>query len=89
MSVHGIWLAETVHTESEYRVPTEPDLSTTDVCYKAVVYGTQLAIHFMRQNAVPGGFIVATASAVALYPVASLPEYTGAKAAVRRAHSPE
>lgn len=76
------------HTDLTYSVPPEPDLSTTDVCYKGVVYGTQLAVHFMRQNPTPGGFIIATASAVALYPVASLPEYTGAKAAVLNPRNP-
>ncbi|KAF2751695.1 15-hydroxyprostaglandin dehydrogenase [Sporormia fimetaria CBS 119925] len=40
------------------RVPPKPDLLCTDVDYKGVVYGTQLAIHFMRKNAVAGGKIV-------------------------------
>ncbi|KAJ5184278.1 hypothetical protein N7492_001894 [Penicillium capsulatum] len=35
-------------------VPPEPDLSTTDVDYKAVIYGVQLATHFMRHNPQPG-----------------------------------
>jgi NAD(P)-dependent dehydrogenase (short-subunit alcohol dehydrogenase family) len=48
------------------------------------VYGTQLAIHFMRKNKVPGGRIVATASVAAIYPHPSYPEYNGAKAAVSR-----
>lgn len=63
-----------------------------------MVYGTQLAIHFMRKNKVPGGKIVATASVAAIVPhetyddskaCASIqadrsryPEYDGAKAAV-------
>lgn len=46
------------------------------------MYGTQLAIHFMRKNPTPGGRIVATASAAALYPHETYPEYDGAKAAV-------
>ena len=46
------------------------------------MYGTQLAIHFMRKNKVPGGKIVATISAAALYPHETYPEYDGAKAAV-------
>jgi NAD(P)-dependent dehydrogenase (short-subunit alcohol dehydrogenase family) len=57
-------------------------LLTTDIDYKGVVYGTQLAIHFMRKNKVPGGRIVATASAAAIYPHETYPEYDGAKAAV-------
>jgi NAD(P)-dependent dehydrogenase (short-subunit alcohol dehydrogenase family) len=52
------------------------------VDYKGVIYGTQLAIHFMRKNKVPGGRIVTTASAAAIYPHESYPEYDGAKAAV-------
>jgi short-subunit dehydrogenase len=47
-----------------------------------VVYGTQLAIHFMRKNTVPGGKIVTTVSAAALYPHETYPEYDGAKSAV-------
>ncbi|KAH7126756.1 15-hydroxyprostaglandin dehydrogenase [Dendryphion nanum] len=39
-------------------IPPKPDLSCTDVDFKGVVYGTQLAIHFMRKNEVPGGKIV-------------------------------
>lgn len=32
------------------------------------MYGTQLAIHFMRKNKAPGGKIVATASVAAIVP---------------------
>jgi NAD(P)-dependent dehydrogenase (short-subunit alcohol dehydrogenase family) len=63
-------------------IPPEPDTSCTDVDYKGVVYGTQLAIHFMRKNAVPGGKIVCTASVAGLFPFEIIPEYCGAKAAV-------
>jgi NAD(P)-dependent dehydrogenase (short-subunit alcohol dehydrogenase family) len=63
-------------------VPPEPDLYCTDVDYKGIVYGTQLAIHFMRKNAVPGGKIVCTASIAGLFPFEIIPEYCGAKAAV-------
>ena len=64
------------------RIPPKPDLSCTDVDYKGVVYGTQLAIHFMRKNKTPGGKIVATASVAAIIPHETYPEYDGAKAAV-------
>jgi hypothetical protein len=57
-------------------------LACTDVDYKGVVYGTQLAIHFMRQNHIPGGKIIATASVAGVYPHETYPEYNGAKAAV-------
>ncbi|KAH7406051.1 15-hydroxyprostaglandin dehydrogenase [Phaeosphaeria sp. MPI-PUGE-AT-0046c] len=69
------------HRNSD-KVPPKPDLSCTDVDYKGVVYGTQLAIHFMRKNKVPGGKIVATASVAAIVPHETYPEYDGAKAAV-------
>lgn len=49
---------------------------------KGVYYGTQLAIHFMRKNKVPGGNIVVTASASSLYPHECYIEYSGSKAAV-------
>jgi NAD(P)-dependent dehydrogenase (short-subunit alcohol dehydrogenase family) len=61
-------------------------LACTDIDYKGVVYGTQLAIHFMRKNKVPGGNIVATASVAAVVPHESYPEYAGAKAAVCLQH---
>ena len=67
---------------SESRIPPAPDLSTTDVDFKGVVYGTQLAIHFMRKNSTPGGKIVATASVAGIVPHETYPEYDGAKAAV-------
>jgi NAD(P)-dependent dehydrogenase (short-subunit alcohol dehydrogenase family) len=63
-------------------IPPAPDLSCTDVDYKGVVYGTQLAIHFMRQNQPPGGVVVATASIAAVHPHPAWAEYNGAKAAV-------
>lgn len=63
-------------------IPPAPDMSCTDVDYKGVVYGTQLAIHFMRKNPVPGGAIVATASIAAVHPHPTFPEYNGAKAGV-------
>ena len=63
-------------------IPPKPNTLCTDVDYKGVVYGTQLAIHFMRQNEPAGGSVVTTASIVGVHPFASLPEYCGAKAAV-------
>ncbi|KAK0873402.1 hypothetical protein LTR87_012030 [Friedmanniomyces endolithicus] len=63
-------------------IPPAPDLKCTDVDWKGVLYGTQLAIHFMRKNPTPGGVIVATASIVAMHPHPSYAEYNGTKAAV-------
>jgi NAD(P)-dependent dehydrogenase (short-subunit alcohol dehydrogenase family) len=50
--------------------------------YKALVYGTQLAIHFMRRDTTPGGVIIATSSIVGVHPHSTYPEHSGAKAAV-------
>ncbi|TPX16546.1 uncharacterized protein E0L32_003840 [Thyridium curvatum] len=67
-------------------VPPEPNLLCTDVDYKGVLYGTQLAVHFMRHNPPgsggPGGKIVCTASNAGVHPHRSYPEYNGAKAGV-------
>lgn len=63
-------------------VPSKPAFLSTDVCYKGFLYGVQLAIHFMRQNATPGGQIIATSSIASIHPHHTFPEYNGAKAAV-------
>lgn len=59
-----------------------PSTKCTDVDYKGLIYGTQLAVHFMRQNKQPGGAIIATSSIAGMHPLSSFPEYSGAKAAV-------
>ena len=63
-------------------IPPCPDLSVVDINYKGVVYGTQLAVHFMRHNPQPGGRIVVTGSIGAVFPHQSYPVYCGTKAAV-------
>ncbi|KAG9240544.1 15-hydroxyprostaglandin dehydrogenase [Calycina marina] len=45
-------------------IPPAPNLACIHVDYKGVVYGKQLAIHFMRKNPTPGGNIVATATVI-------------------------
>lgn len=65
-------------------VPPEPDLSCTDIDVKGVIYGTMLAVHYMRHNparAPKGGRIIVTGSIASLWPVAIIPEYSAAKAA--------
>ncbi|KAJ5775875.1 uncharacterized protein N7511_000886 [Penicillium nucicola] len=57
-------------------IPAPPDLSVVDINYKGVVYGTQLAIHFMRHNPQPGVALLSQ-GALAAYPV-----YCGTKASV-------
>jgi hypothetical protein len=71
-----------VDSIQQISIPPKPNTACTDVDYKAIVYGVQLAIHFMRKNSTPGGKIVATASIAAVHPHSSYPEYCGAKAAV-------
>ncbi|KAK7703275.1 hypothetical protein SLS64_009252 [Diaporthe eres] len=63
--------------------PPEPDLSCTDIDVKGVIFGTELAVHYMRHNPeqARGGKIIVTGSAAAIYPVVNLPEYSAAKAA--------
>ncbi|EQB55665.1 short chain dehydrogenase [Colletotrichum gloeosporioides Cg-14] len=61
-------------------LPPKPNLGCTDVNFKGLVYGTQLAIHFMRKNETPGGSIIATSSNAAVIPHEAAPEYCGAKA---------
>ncbi|CAG8107319.1 unnamed protein product [Penicillium salamii] len=63
-------------------VPPCPDMSLVDVNYKGVVYGTQLAVHFMRHNPQPGGKVVVTGSIGGVFPHSSYPVYCGTKAAV-------
>lgn len=66
-------------------LPPEPDLSCTDTDYKGVIYGVQLARHFMRYNQPqPGGRIVVTSSVGGVFPHPAYPEYNGAKAAVNQ-----
>ncbi|KAM0278484.1 hypothetical protein ACHAQH_005151 [Verticillium albo-atrum] len=42
------------HRDSD-KIPPKPSLLCTDIDWKGVVYGTQLATHFMRKNKTPGG----------------------------------
>jgi len=63
-------------------LPAEPNLSATEVNWKGTIYGTVLAIHFMRHNPTKGGKIIATGSTLGIYGTATFPEYSGTKAAV-------
>ncbi|CAI7608134.1 unnamed protein product [Penicillium pancosmium] len=65
-------------------VPPAPKLDVVDINYKGVVYGTQLATHFMRYNSQPGGRIVITGSIGGVFPHESYPIYCGTKAAVNQ-----
>lgn len=61
-------------------LPEEPDLSCTDTNVKGVIYGTRLAIHFMRHNPTPGGKIIVTGSMIGVHPCPTFPEYCATKA---------
>lgn len=63
-------------------LPEEPDLSCTDTNVKGVIYGTRLAIHFMRHNPTPGGKIIVTGSMIGVHPCPTFPEYCSSKANV-------
>ncbi|KAI6288283.1 hypothetical protein MCOR28_011765 [Pyricularia oryzae] len=64
-------------------VPPEPKLGCSDVNFKGVVYGTELAQHYMRHNKPKrGGKIIVTGSIAGLFPLPTYPEYSSAKAAV-------
>ncbi|KAK4207009.1 NAD(P)-binding protein [Rhypophila decipiens] len=66
-------------------VPPEPDTTATDVDFKGVIYGTYLAVHFMRFNKSSTGYtpkIIATSSCAGVAPHPALPQYSGAKAGV-------
>jgi 15-hydroxyprostaglandin dehydrogenase (NAD) len=59
--------------------PSKPDTSVIDIDLTAVYYGIKLFAHYASQNPIPGGKIVATASAAGLYPSPGIPMYAGAK----------
>lgn len=61
-------------------LPPKPALKSIKACYESFLYGVQLAIHFMRRNATPGGQIIATSSIASIHPHQTFPEYCGAKA---------
>lgn len=63
-------------------VPAEPNLKIVDVVLKGTIYTAFLALHYFRQNQVPGGKMTLTASSAALYPVWEAPLYTACKHAV-------
>lgn len=70
-------------TASVDDVPPQPDLSCTDIDVKGVIYGTMLAVHYMRHNPAhaKGGKIIVTGSTAAIFPLPIMPEYCAAKAA--------
>ncbi|ETS79981.1 hypothetical protein PFICI_07510 [Pestalotiopsis fici W106-1] len=65
-------------------IPPEPALKSIKACYESLLYGVQLAIHFMRMNSTPGGSVVTTSTIASVHPHQTFPEYCGAKAAVNQ-----
>jgi NAD(P)-dependent dehydrogenase (short-subunit alcohol dehydrogenase family) len=66
-------------------VPPEPSTGCTDAHFKAVMYGTTLAMHYMRHNSpTPGGKIIATTSMLGIHPCPTFPEYSAAEAAINQ-----
>lgn len=64
-------------------LPPEPNTICTDSHFKAVMYGTTLATHFMRHNSpTPGGKIITTTSMLGLHPCPTFPEYGSVEAAI-------
>ena len=62
--------------------PPKPNLRTVDIDLIGVIYTIYLATHYLRQNPTPGGKIVATASAAALYSLSYVATYCASKAGV-------
>lgn len=62
--------------------PEKPDLKTIDIDLIGTTYTVYLAAHYLRQNATPGGKIVATSSSLGFYGEPMFPLYCAAKAGV-------
>lgn len=62
--------------------PPKPNLKTIEVNTTGAIYTVYLAVNYFARNASKGGKITVTASAVALYPLDSMPVYSASKAAV-------
>jgi NAD(P)-dependent dehydrogenase (short-subunit alcohol dehydrogenase family) len=67
------------HKGGSGSLPPPLDSLVLDINLKSVVTTSYLALHFFRQNKVPGGNLVITASSGGLYPTAYLPMYAAAK----------
>jgi NAD(P)-dependent dehydrogenase (short-subunit alcohol dehydrogenase family) len=59
--------------------PAKPDTTVVDVDLMACIYGTYLALHYMRKNPNKKGKIVYTSSMCGLYSGDMIPLYTAAK----------
>lgn len=64
-------------------LPPEPNTSCTDIHLKGVMYGTLLAVHFMRHNEPhAGGKIICTGSIIGELPCPTFPEYCANEAGI-------
>ncbi|ROT40442.1 NAD(P)-binding protein [Sodiomyces alkalinus F11] len=59
--------------------PGPPSFLVEEVCLRGAILTSYLAMQYMRRNPEPGGVIVMTASAAAIYAAPELPMYTAAK----------
>lgn len=69
--------------------PPKPNLKTIEVNTTGAIYTVYLAVNYFARNGDKEGKITVTASAVALYPLDSMPVYSASKSAVSRSsHAP-
>lgn len=59
--------------------PKKPNMTTLEIDLHAVYFGVKLFAHYAARNPVPGGKIVATASAAGFYASPTMPQYAAAK----------
>ena len=67
------------HTGESEGLPPRLDSAVLDINLRSVITTSYLALHFFRQNKLPGGNLVITASTGGLYPTPYLPMYAAAK----------
>jgi NAD(P)-dependent dehydrogenase (short-subunit alcohol dehydrogenase family) len=67
------------HKGDSERLPPHLDSAVVDVNLKSVITTSYLALHFFRQNKLPGGSLVITASTGGVYPTPYLPMYAATK----------
>jgi short-subunit dehydrogenase len=67
------------HAGDSECLPPRLDSTVLDINLKSVITTSYLALHFFRQNKLPGGKLVITASSGGLYPTPYLPMYAATK----------
>jgi len=59
--------------------PPKPSYKTVEVNLNGAINSAYLSMHYMRQNTVPGGFVLVTGSAAGIYANSAMPTYGAAK----------